>query len=129
MPTREEVERASARVIEKPVERIARVCHEVNRVLQRVAGEESSPAWDNAPAWQRESAVAGVRAALNGTANSPEAQHEAWSAHKLADGWRFGPVKDAEAKTHPCLVPYNDLPPVQRAKDEAFRAVVEAMTS
>lgn len=48
---------------------------------------------------------------------------------KLTAGWVYGPEKqpDANPPTHPCLVPYADLPPVQRVKDGIFRSVVLAM--
>lgn len=35
--------------------------------------------------------------------------HEGWSAQRIADGWRYGPQRDDVAKTHPCLVPYEEL--------------------
>jgi len=37
-------------------------------------------------------------------------------------------AKDAVAKTHPCLVDYDDLPPAQQAKDALFAAVVLALS-
>ncbi|QFY14483.1 hypothetical protein GBF35_25855 [Nonomuraea phyllanthi] len=103
---------------------IARVCHEANRVLQIAAGEEPSPHWPDAPDWQQESAIKGVEAALSGA--TPQHLHESWCAAKLADGWTYGPVKDAAARTHPCLVPYGDLPEAQRVKDHLFHAIVRA---
>lgn len=106
---------------------IARVTHEVNRAYCQALGDDSQVAWEEAPQWQKDSALAGVQAVLMGTANTPEEQHEAWSAQKLADGWKYGEVKDPVAKTHHCLVPYSDLPPEQRAKDYLFRAVVQAL--
>ena len=107
---------------------IARVTHEANRVLQLLGGEPApSPAWDDAPQWQRDSAIDGVRKALTGA--TPEQMHENWCAYKRTDGWRFGPIKDPEAKTHPCLVPYADLPQEQRRKDHLFSAIVGAMTA
>ncbi|MDJ0404044.1 RyR domain-containing protein [Rhodococcus erythropolis] len=105
---------------------IARTCHEANRAVQLATGElDVSPHWDMAPDWQRASAVEGVHAALNGA--TPEELHESWSASKLSDGWVFGPVKDAVVKTHPCLIPYAELPEGQKTKDRLFRAVVSAL--
>lgn len=105
---------------------IARTCHEANRALQIATGDPApSPPWDDAPEWQRTSALAGVREALDGA--RPVALHESWCELKRAEGWRHGPVKDAEAKTHPCLVPYVELPPEQRAKDALFHAIVRAL--
>lgn len=58
----------------------------------------------------------------------PEASHISWSQQKLAEGWTYGPEKDPEAKTHPCLRPFDELPPEQQAKDFIFRGVVHALT-
>lgn len=105
---------------------IARVCHEANRALQVVSGDPvPSPAWDDAPAWQRESAIEGVGKARSGA--SPEQLHESWCVYKHDDGWVYGPEKDAGLKTHPCLVPYDHLPADQRAKDAVFAAIVAAL--
>jgi len=105
---------------------IAEVAHEANRALQRAHGDPApSPRWDDAPDWQRESAVAGVRTALDGA--DPEELHEAWCEHKRATGWTYGETKDPEARTHPCLVPYDELPQHQRDKDDLFAAIVGAL--
>lgn len=111
------------------VEAIGRVCHEANRAYCESVGDDSQPAWDDAPDWQRRSMAAGVAAVIEGTARTAEEQHQAWCDEKVKDDWRYGPVKDAERKTHPCLVPYSELPPEQKRKDHLFRAVVQALTS
>ncbi len=115
-------------------ERIARIridlaaemVHEVNRAYCALVGDTSQLPWDQAPAWQRESAIAGVTAVRDGTVANPQAAHESWTAQKVADGWVYGDVKDAEKKTHPCLVPYDQLPPEQRVKDILFLAAARA---
>jgi RyR domain len=104
---------------------IARVCHEANRAWCSSQGDYSQPVWDEAENWRRESAIRGVSVALAGA--TPETQHEAWTQDKLAEGWKYGPVKDAEAKTHPCLVAYDELPKDQQAKDALFGAIVRAL--
>ncbi|MDD6033679.1 MAG: RyR domain-containing protein [Oscillospiraceae bacterium] len=43
--------------------------------------------------------------------------HEVWAAGRIADGWRWGPVRDDAKKEHPCLVPYDDLPEEERDYD------------
>lgn len=108
-------------------EEIARVAHEANRAWQYVSGDPApSPQWEEAPEWQRSSAVDGVRQVLAGASGA--VLHDAWCAHKRAEGWRYGPEKDASAKTHPCLVPYGELPLEQRRKDDLFAAVVAALS-
>lgn len=108
-------------------EEIARICHEANRAYCRALGDYSQESWNLAPIWQRESAIEGVRAALADRARTPEASHRGWMDHKLAEGWRYGPIKDAQAKTHPCLISYDALPEEQRRKDELFLAIVRAL--
>lgn len=105
---------------------IARTCHEANRAIQLATGDPvPSPHWEDAPDWQRLSAISGVVAALEG--QSPEQLHLSWCDQKTSDGWIYGLTKDADLKLHPCLVPYDELPADQRAKDAVFHAVVNAL--
>lgn len=114
--------------MEPPEIMIAAMTHEANRqYCARFGNDDSQVAWEDAPAWQRESAINGVRAVLDGTAKDPKEQHESWMREKVAAGWKFGERKDPEAKTHPCLVPYSDLDEYQRKKDILFRAIVVAL--
>lgn len=109
------------------VETIARACHEVNRAYCAALGDLSQPTWEDAPDWQKNSARAGVTMHLANPNAGPQASHESWMAQKQAEGWIFGAVKRPEAKEHPCMVPFDQLPPEQQAKDYIFRAVVHAM--
>lgn len=106
---------------------IAQVCHEVNRAYCAALGDTSQTPWKEAPEWQKKSAVTGVE--LHQAIDAgPEASHESWMAQKIADGWKFGPEKDADKKEHPCIVPFGELPRDQQAKDYIFRAVVHALS-
>ena len=109
---------------------ISRVAHEANRAFCASIGDLSQPGWDQAPEWQKESAIEGVCAHLNalerGKELAPSASHELWMQTKLADGWKYGPVKDPQKKEHPCMVPYDQLPREQRSKDFIFGAIVKA---
>jgi hypothetical protein len=107
-------------------EQIARVCHEVNRAYCQALGDFSQPEWEQAPDWQRNSALAGVDLHLDKDVGA-EASHKAWMEQKIAEGWTYGTVKDSVAKTHPCLMPFYDLPLKDRAKDFIFRGVVHAL--
>jgi hypothetical protein len=105
---------------------IAQVCHEANRAYCVTQGDDSQPSWDDAPDWQRESAIAGVTGILDGRITSPEESHCSWLVHKTREGWTYGPVKCPEKKEHPCMVPYPELPAAQRRKDHIFHAIVNA---
>jgi hypothetical protein len=108
------------------IEQVARICHAANLEFCESIGDSSQKPWDQAEPWQRESAVKGVKFKLDNPLAAPSAQHDAWCADKIAGGWVFGKVKDATAKTHPCLVPYDQLPLDQRIKDFLFVGIVEA---
>ncbi len=110
-------------------QQIARVCHEANKAYCSAIGDNSQKSWDEAAEWQRESAVHGVTFARNNPAAPASAQHDAWLADKLADGWKYGPVKDANKKEHPCCVEYSELPIEQQKKDALFKAIVQALCS
>lgn len=106
---------------------IAAICHEANRALCERLGDYSQKAWVNSPDWQHASVVAGVEFRLRNPGSSPAASHESWLSVKRAEGWVYGPVKDPEAKQHPCMVPFDQLPPEQQAKDHLFTAIVDAL--
>jgi hypothetical protein len=106
----------------------AHAAHEANRAYCEAIGDSSQFAWGMS-GWQRDSAVAGVRAALKDPNMTPEQSHLKWMEKKLADGWVYGPEKDFARKTHPCLRPYSELPDLQRRKDELFLAVVRAVAA
>lgn len=107
---------------------IAAVCHEANRVYCQSLGDASQLPWNLAPQWQRDSAVNGVEFHQANPDSKPEDSHNNWLAVKLADGWKYGPVKDADKKEHPCCVPYEELPETQKVKDKLFIAIVRALS-
>lgn len=109
------------------IQKIATICHETNRAYCAAIGDNSQKPWTEAEEWQRESAVKGVKYALANLDAPDSAQHDAWMADKVADGWIHGDIKDATVKTHPCIVPFDQLPLEQQAKDALFRAVVNAL--
>jgi len=106
---------------------IAKVCHEVNRAYCLALGDTSQQKWEDAPLWQRDSAIAGVNFHLRYPRAEPSQSHEEWLKTKLLDGWTYGPVKDPAQKAHPCCVLYEHLPKEQQAKDFLFKAVVNAL--
>lgn len=106
---------------------IAQICHEANRAYCETIGDFSQVPWSEAADWQKKSAEEGVQFRLHNPDAPASAQHEAWVADKLASGWKYGTVKDAEKKEHPCLVSYDALPVEQRLKDTLFCGIVDAL--
>lgn len=108
------------------VEQVAQICHEANRALCAVNGEASQRSWATAKGWQRESSISGVTWRLANLDAPDSAQHGIWYAERVAAGWVYGPVKDTMRKINPCLVPFDQLPVDQKAKDSLFTAIVRA---
>lgn len=109
-------------------EEVARVVHEANRAIQDIDGDECpSPPWASEDPAVRALTIRGVRLARGGL--PPEALHDAWCDGKRAQGWVYGETKDRTLKTHPCMVPYAQLPQRQQAKDRILRAITVALTA
>lgn len=46
-----------------------------------------------------------------------ENAHEIWAQGRVREGWTLGESRDDAAKTHPCLVPYTQLPESEKEFD------------
>lgn len=108
-------------------EQVAQVAHEINLAYCEAIGDLTQVSWEKAPDWQKESAIKGVDFHLSNPDASPSASHESWLKQKEEDGWKYGPIKDAVKKEHPCYVPFSELPVQQQAKDFLFRQVVHSL--
>lgn len=80
------------------VEKIAKVAHEINRAYCQSVGDYSQPSWDDAPEWQKKSAMNGVEFHIQNPNATPENSHENWLKDKQIDGWKYGPVKKPRNK-------------------------------
>ena len=43
--------------------------------------------------------------------------HEVWASNRISDGWTYGKERNDEKKTHPCLVPYEELSETEKDYD------------
>lgn len=109
------------------IEQIAQIVHETNSAFCQTIGDFSQLPWAITAPDIKESARQGVRAIIDNPDTTPQQSHDIWMKNKIADGWVYGHVKDAKAKTHPALIPYDQLDENQRRKDALFIAVVKAM--
>ncbi len=106
---------------------IAKIAHEINKSYCESIGDNSQPDWENAPDWQKSSAINGVQFHLDNPNATPSASHESWLKQKTEEGWKYGLVKDAEKREHPCFLPYEQLPTEQKSKDYLFRQVIHSL--
>jgi hypothetical protein len=107
---------------------IAQICHEANRAYCAQLGDDSQVPWDEAPEWQKDSAINGVQFHMDNPFANPIDSHANWMAEKEQAGWKWGPEKDEDLKLHPCFKHYHELPIEQRIKDQLFINVVRAIT-
>ena len=45
--------------------------------------------------------------------------HDIWASGRLSQGWTYGESRDDDAKTHPCLVPYEQLSEEEKGYDRS----------
>lgn len=111
------------------IDEIARVAYAANRayVFAQINMGALPVDWDFLPGKEQVSYIEGIRHLLEHPRSQPAEQHDAWMRYKTEQGWSVGPVKDDVAKTHPCMVPYNQLPMEQQIKDHLFQAVVRSL--
>lgn len=114
-------------IVNPQIHMIARICHENNKALCEAIGDNSQPSWEDAPEWQKKSAIAGVKFHLENPDSKPEDSHNSWMKQKEEDGWVYGKVKHPEKKTHPCMVPYAMLSESDRIKDHIFLQTVRSL--
>lgn len=109
------------------IQEIAQVAHEINKSYCEAIGDNSQAGWEDAPQWQKESAVLGVIFHMENPDAGADASHNIWMKEKLENGWKHGHVKDENEKTHPCILPFEYLSKEQQAKDYLFRQVVHSL--
>lgn len=107
------------------IESLAIICHVVNKEYCESLGDYSQPFWDKAPDWQKQSIINGVLLHLRNPNATARDSHESWLKEKTETGWKYGPVKDADKKEHPCFVSYDELPVAQQTKDSLFKETIE----
>ena len=110
------------------LEAIARVIHAAIRTWSTAHGQPDMPDWDVAPQWMKDSTFASIQFVLEHPDADAGAQHVQWMNQRRAQGWTYGPVRDEARKTHPMLVPFDQLPIMEQKIDELVSAIGRALT-
>lgn len=106
---------------------IARVAVEVLHDFSVSQGNAITTLWDECTDEHKARALADVEAYLGDELLPASHSHTTWRNARISDGWTYGPVYDAEAKTDPKIVPFTDLPALDKMKASIFRGVVRAI--
>ncbi len=99
---------------------IAKICHAANQAYCEKSKLEGAPVWDELPSDVQESIVSGVVEVISDPKVTPTQMHQKWCDFKVENGWKYALNKDLKLKTHPNLVPFKDLPDLEKRKDVLF---------
>lgn len=56
--------------------------------------------------------------------------HDIWAVKRISEGWKYGPARNDDTKTHPDLVPYEQLPESEKEYDrESVRKTLMAIVT
>lgn len=108
------------------IEKVARKAHDMWKFFTELVSDEKVPGWELAEDWQRETAISGVKAVISGASSDPKEEHDRWCKEKIGLGWKYGPEKDGNLKTHPCLVDFEDLPICKQGLDPILNWTMRA---
>ena len=84
-------------------------------------------AWNLLPESEKDGYAKAVGYRIENPETTEVDMHNKWSADKFEAGWTYGEKLDFVKKTHPNLVPFEDLPVDQQMKDKLFLNVIDAI--
>lgn len=64
------------------------------------------------------SLIDGTNFTLEHPETTPEENHKVWMDAKINQGYTYGSILNIENKTHPSLIPYEELSEVEKRKDD-----------
>lgn len=104
----------------------ARIIYEATRLEAEWSERPIVPEkWENRTNDFRKQFVDTVKRYMNADIlPSPEEAHNSWMEAYIKMGWKYGEKHSVEEKTHPDLVPYNELPKGEKDKDAIFLTCV-----
>lgn len=102
------------------IENLAKIVHSANKAYCEALGDFSHMPWETSPIAIKASVIEGVRKVLANPKVTPEQSHKNWVTFKKEQGYRYGEVKNDSQLTHPCMLPWKDLPAEQKIKDQMF---------
>lgn len=104
---------------------LAESCHEATKVISEQILSEEKKEWKLIDSKTKAKLLNAVNRAIEEKITDPAIAHANWITDMEKDGWQYGDKLDEENKTHPCMVPYDQLPVGQQTKDYIFLAILK----
>lgn len=118
--------RAEASEARLTAEDITRIAYEANMRLGILTGSVM-PAWDDVPAEERLLFAEGVKLHIARPKRTDKEIHDDWLKTMYQAGWTHGSAKDSLLKTHPSIVPFEELSLLEKIKDRLHANIVESL--
>ena len=112
----------------KPYKITARdIAHRINDVTCWIPRPDGSlpNEWSELSDEQQNHAINAVKEIYNSEPKTAEELHELWMKPLLATSWKTGEYNIIK-RTHPCLMPFNELPDSEKLKDILWQKMTEA---
>jgi len=106
---------------------VAMIAWEAYRNYLDIIGELPAPPWLAADNSKREQFVNGVKFHAENPNATPADSHEHWRKYMEARGYQYGDERNIKEKTHPAMIPFNQLPPELQAPHHLFASICKSM--
>lgn len=107
------------------LEIIAKQAYQATAIYLHANGHDMCP-WDSLPPDVRNVMIVAVEEYVSVNFAHPINIHSRWYTAMKEVGWDYGEVFSNEAKTHPYMIAYDELPAELRTKDALFLQSVMA---
>jgi len=97
------------------------------QVILDAMGGLPAPPWLAADNSKREQLVNGVIFHTENPNAAPADSHEHWRKYMEARGYQYGDEFNVKEKTHPAMIPFDQLPPEIKITHHLFAAVCKAL--
>ena len=104
---------------------LAESCYEATKVISEQILSEEKKEWKLVDSDDKAKLLNAVNRAIEKRITDPSVSHGEWITDMIKDGWQYGEKYDEVKKTHPCMIPYDQLPVGQQTKDYIFLAILK----
>lgn len=121
----EDIEKIMNEISLDKIEIIAKWIYEATRIEAKWSERRIVPEqWEDRGQAFREQFIRVLKKYFEEELPTPEEAHDSWMDAYIKMGWKYGAMRDPVRRTHPDMVPFDDLPKDERDKDAIFLSFV-----